>query len=141
MQDADRASEQAEHAYDGQPAENREDEGLGHIARDHGKRDGSDGKGKRKHNDKTDIALAAGLIGGGLGVTRWGVDVGHGVTLPDSISVRAALYGVAHGCSLSVQIHDGPGHFAFELSRAKGPGGDPRTGRPPVILAPWLADY
>ena len=99
MQDADGAGEQAKHADHGKSAENGKDEGLGHFARDHGKRDGGHGKAKGKRHHETDIALAARLIGGRLGVSRWSVDVGHGAKLSDSISLRAAHCGVAHGCS------------------------------------------
>ena len=83
MEDADGAGEQAEHTDDGKSTENGKDEGLGHLARDHGKGDGGDGKPKSERNHEADIALAACLIGGRLGVLRWSVDVGHGSKLSE----------------------------------------------------------
>ena len=141
MQDADGAGEQAEHADHGKAAENGKDEGLGHLARDHGKGDGGDGKPKSERNHEADIAFAACLIGGRLGVSRWSVDVGHGSKLSDSISLRAAHCGVAHGCSSEAQIHERPNHFwvriraAFRRRDHTAP--EPRS----VILAPWLTVY
>jgi hypothetical protein len=134
MQDADGTREQAEHADHGKSAENGKDEGLGHFARDHGKADGGHSKSKGKGDHEPDIALAAGLIGGWLGVTRGSVDVGHDSKLSDSISVRAAHCGLAQLCSLQAQVHDltchaglrgsaGPGiaHPGHEARRATAP--------------------
>ena len=86
MQDADGAGEQAEHADHGKAAKDGKDEGLGHLARDHGEADGGHGKTERERHHESDIAAAAGLICGWLGVTRRRVDVGHASKLPDSIS-------------------------------------------------------
>ena len=75
MQDADGAGEQAEHADHGKAAEDGEHERLGHLARDHGKADGGHGETKRERNHEADIAVAAGPIGGWLGVTRIGASM------------------------------------------------------------------
>ena len=87
MEDADGAGEQAEHADHGKTAENGKDEGLGHLARDHGKGDGGNGKPEREQHHETDIAVAFGLIGGRLGVTHWSVDIRHAAKISDSISL------------------------------------------------------
>ena len=83
MQDADGAGEQAEHADHGEAAEDGKDERLGHLARDHGEADGGHGETKRERHHESDIAAAAGLICGWLGVTRRRVDVGHASKLPE----------------------------------------------------------
>ena len=141
MQDADGAGEQAEHTDHGKAAENGKDEGLGHLARDHGKGDGGDGKPKSERNHEADIAFAACLIGGRLGVSRWSVDVGHGSKLSDSISLRAAHCGVAHGCSSEAQIHERPNHFWVRIWAAFRRRDHTAPEARSVILAPWLTVY
>src|SRR5262245_56475128 len=106
MQYADGAGEQATHADHGKSANDGKDEGVGHLARDQGEADGGHGETKPKRHHESDIAAAAGLICGWLGVTRRRVDVGHASKLPDSISVRAGHCDVARCCSFRAQIHD-----------------------------------
>ena len=148
MQDADGAGEQAEHADHGEAAKDGEDERLGHLARDHGEADGGHGETKRERHHESDIAAAAGLICGWLGVTRRRVDVGHASKLPDSISVRAGHCDVARCCSSPAQIHDRTGHFPCGLRprrRSLRFVDDRRAGGPRepsgVILVPWLTVY
>ena len=121
MQDADGAGEQAEHADHGEAAEDGKHERLGHLARDHGEADGGHGETKRERHHESDIAAAAGLICGWLGVTRRRVDVGHASKLPDSISVRAGHCDVARCCSSPAQIHDRTGHFLVDCGLAGAP--------------------
>ena len=58
IKDADGACEETEHADDGKAGEDREHEGLGHLARDHGEPDGGDGQSESKQNHEPNAPVA-----------------------------------------------------------------------------------
>ena len=78
MENADGASEQAEHADHRKTGEDREHERLGHLARQHGKGHGRNGKREREHHHEAHASVAFGAVCGGLGVAHRCVDIRHG---------------------------------------------------------------
>ncbi len=62
----------------GEAGEDRQHEGLGHLARHHGKPDGGHGKGEREKHHEPDTAIALGAVGGGLGIAHRRIDICHG---------------------------------------------------------------
>ena len=60
MQNADGAGEQAEHADDRKPGEDRQNERLGHLARHHGEADGGNRQSQRKQHHEPNAAVPRG---------------------------------------------------------------------------------
>jgi hypothetical protein len=77
MEDADGAREQAEHADHGERGKDGEHEGLGHLARHHGKTDRRRGQGQREQDDQAHAAVAFATVCGGRGVAHRRVDISH----------------------------------------------------------------
>ncbi len=125
MQDADGAREQAEHADHGKPGEDREHEGLGHLARHHGEPDGRHREREREQDHEPDAAVPFAPIGCGLDIAHGRLDIRHDTKLSDSIRLRAG--------------HSGAPVLAGSRSdRAPPSPGCKRCPPSHAILAPWL---
>ncbi|WP_342022369.1 hypothetical protein [Methyloceanibacter stevinii] len=93
MQDPDGAGEQAEHAHDGQRRKDREHEGLGDFAAEHGQTDGGDGKRQRQQHHERNTAVAAGPVRHGFSVAHRRIDIRHGMR---KYPIRLGLTGDCH---------------------------------------------
>ena len=125
MQDADGAREQAEHAHHGKPGEDREHEGLGHLARHHGKPDGRHGEREREQDHEPNAAVPFAAIGCGLDIAHGRLDIRHDTKLSDSIRLRVGHSGAPRLAGSRFRPSDP--RLALSASRQSH-----------AILAPWL---